>query len=348
MPIALGPDEAAAYERNAEPGSFLAMLSTAGYRAAVAGIRLGVFAALRSGALPAGELAAAIDADERGTRLLCDLLTTAGYLALDGDRYANTPLATAWLADGAEGHALIDLFWQRVLFQVWDGIEESVRTGKPTIDFYAWLADHPETAAHFQTMLARHAGIICAEIADLIPVPDGPATLLDVGGGHAAYAIALCRLHARLRATVLDLPGALAAGAKAVTAAGMSDRIELRPGDHTTDDLGTGLDLVLLFNIMHGRDQAANKRLLSRVVGALRPGGVLAVLDLALQPPQGAGRSAAAFLHTFSFSLFHGEGGQVYGLDELTEMLGTAGLGPVATHRLATSPLHHLLVAKRP
>jgi hypothetical protein len=59
----------------------------------------------------------------------------------------------------------------------------------------------------------------------------------------------------------------------------------------------------------------------SRVAGALRPGGALAVLDLALQPPQGAGRSAAAFLHTFSLSLFHGEGGQVYRLDELTELL---------------------------
>ncbi|HET8642277.1 MAG TPA: methyltransferase [Pseudonocardiaceae bacterium] len=349
MPIVLDPHEAAAYhERNTEPGSFLDMLSAAGYRAAVAGIRLGVFAALRPAPLPAAELAADLGTDERGTRLLCDLLASTGYLSCEDGRFANTPLATAWLAEGAAGYALVELFWQRVIFQLWDDIEASVRTGRPAADFYAWLAEHPDLAEQFQTMLSRHAAVISDEVTSLVPVPtDRPASVLDVGGGHATYAVALCRRHPSLRATVLDLQAALVAGREAVTAADLTDRIELRLGDHRRDDLGTGHDVVLLFNVLHGRDASANQQLLVRVADALGEDGAVVVLEHDLQPPPGAGRSAGAFLNTFGFNLFHGEGGQVYRLDELTGLLAAASLGSVTTRRLASSPLQHLLIARR-
>jgi hypothetical protein len=57
------------------------------------------------------------------------------------------------------------------------------------------------------------------------------------------------------------------------------------------------------------------------------------------------GASAAAFLRTFGFNLFHGEGGQVYGLDELTGLLRAAGLGHATASQLSGSPLQHLLIA---
>lgn len=351
MPLVLGPDEARQYfELNTAPGSFLDMLAAAGYRAAVAGVRLGVFAALRDGPLPTAELAAAIDASPRGTRLLADALVGFGYLTGDGkDGYANSPLSEAWLADGEDGYALVELFWQRVLFEMWDSLEQSVRTGEPAGDFYGWLGRRPETAAHFQTMLRRHAGSIVREIVESVPTP-ATGTLLDVGGGHGRYALAFCERRPGLRATVLDLPAALSVGAEAVDAAdpAVAARVTLRPGDYRQVDLGSGYDLVLLFNVLHGHEAAANVELLDRVAAALTPGGLAVVLEHGADAPEGAGRSDEAFLRTFSLNLFHGEGGELHRLPEITEWLTGAGLGEPSVRQLRGAPMQYLLVAAKP
>ncbi|MCC8246460.1 class I SAM-dependent methyltransferase [Saccharothrix luteola] len=332
MPLHLGPDDG--------PPSFHDLLATAGYRAVAAGLRLGVFDALADGPRPVGSLASALDADPRGVGLLAEALVSFGYLTRGPDGYANTAETTKWLAGG--GYSEVDKFWSVVLFESWEGLEESVRTGKPAIDFYAWLAERPDVLRRFQGMLSGHADAIAPEVASIVPVG---STLLDVGGGHAKHAIRLCSTHPSLHATVVDLPDALAVGAAAVTDAGMSRRITLRAGDYDTLDLGEDYDTVLLFNVVHGRPAAANEELLARVAAALRPGGAVVLLEHDERSPDPA---SDAFARVFSLNLFHGQGGQVYGTDEITTWLANAGLGTPVTHPLTTSPGQSLLVSHKP
>jgi len=330
MPIELGDDEAAAYFGNDAPASFVDMLGTAAYRCAAAAMRLGVFGALRAEPLPADRLAAAIGADTRGVTILADALVSFGYLTGGSTGFGLTPLSEKWLVDSP--YATVELFWQRVMFELWDGIEESVRTGKPAVDFYAWLAERPETSRQFQSMLDSHAQSLADELAPLLPVPDGPARLLDLGGGHGRYATALCARHPDLTATVLDFPSALGPG---------GDRVTMRAGNYLEEDLGAGYDLVLLFNVLHGHPAAGNQALLARVEAALNPGGVVAILEHGRDAP---GPSDVAFLRTFSLNLFHGQNGQVYGTDEITGWL--AGFTSVQVTRLASSPTQHLITAQ--
>ncbi|MCE6997398.1 methyltransferase domain-containing protein [Saccharothrix sp. S26] len=332
MPLHLEPDDG--------PPSFPDLLATAGYRAVAAGLRLGLFDALADGPRPLPSLAAALDADPRGTGLLAEALVSFGYLTRGPDGYAATPETAKWLTGG--GYAEVDKFWSVVLFESWQGLEESVRTGKPAIDFYAWLAERPEVLRRFQGMLAGHADAIAPEVASIVPVG---STLLDVGGGHAKHAIRLCTAHPSLEATVIDLPDALAVGAAAVTDAGLSRRITLRAGDYDTLDLGEGYDTVLLFNVVHGRTAEANEALLARVASALRPGGAVVLLEHDEHPPD---RASDAFARVFSLNLFHGQGGQVYGTSEITTWLTSAGLTTPTTHPLTTSPGQSLLVSHKP
>jgi len=349
MPLVLGPNEAGSYlDRNEAPGSFVDMLTAAGYRSAVAGLRLGVFAALASGPRPLPVLAKEIGADPRGLGLLADVLVSFGYLSRNGETYANTPMTETWLAD-RNGYAIVELFWQRVLFQMWDNLEESVRTGEPATDFYTWLRERPDTLRHFQSMLGNHAALLADEVVAAIPVPPG-GSLLDLGGGHARYAVALCACHPGLRATVFDAAEALAVGGNAVAAAGLGDRITLSPGDFMRDDFGSGYDVVLLFNVLHGYPAEANRELLGRVAAALNPGGTAVILEHGADPPASEGVTGAAFLQTFSLNLFHGQGGQVYRLDDIVGWLTTAGLtlGTPVSRPLVASPTQHLLLATRP
>jgi ubiquinone/menaquinone biosynthesis C-methylase UbiE len=332
VPLHLGPDDG--------PPSFHDLLATAAYRAVAAGLRLGVFDALADGPRPVTALASALGTDPRGTGLLAEALVSFGYLTDGPDGYANTEQTAKWLAGG--GYSDVDKFWSVVLFESWEGLEESVRTGKPAIDFYGWLADRPDVLRRFQGMLSGHADAIAPEVVSLVPVG---STLLDVGGGHAKHAIRLCTAHPTLHATVIDFPDALAVGATAVTDAGLSDRITLLPGDYDTLDLGRSYDTVLLFNVVHGRPSAANETLLARVASALRPGGAVVLLEHDEHSPD---RASDAFARVFSLNLFHGQGGQVYNTDTITTWLTSAGLTPPTTHPLTTSPGQSLLIAHKP
>jgi SAM-dependent methyltransferase len=328
MPIELG-DDSAAYASNEAPASFVDMLGTAAYRCAGTAMRLGLFAALRKGPLTAEGLATSAGVHERGVAILADALVSFGYLTVADGVYGLTPLSDRWLVDSP--YTAVELFWQEVMFDLWDGLDESVRTGKPAVDFYAWLAERPEASRRFQSMLDGHARMLANELAPLIPVPEGPARLLDLGGGHGRYSTALCELHPLLTATVLDFPTALGPG---------GPRVTMRPGDYLADDLGTDHDVVLLFNVLHGHPAARNRTLLRRVAAALRPGGLVVILEHGRDAPSPAD---VAFLRTFSLNLFHGQDGEVYGVDEITSWL--TDFGAPAVTRLRSSPTQYLVTA---
>jgi O-methyltransferase domain/Dimerisation domain len=354
MPLSLGPEETGAYLHTFQaPGPHLDMLSAVGFRAAGAAVRLGVFDVLDAGPMPAPDLAGKLGVDERGVTMLADLLVSFHYLTWSAEGYANSPMTERWLRPGTPGSYLSTLaLWQRLLFELWDEVEESIRTGRPAVDFYTWLEGRPEMLRQFHDMLAGFAAWNADDILDAVTVTvtvtDGPARLLDLGGGHARHSIAFCQRYPRLRATVVDLPGALAVGREAVAAAGLSDRVSFREGDLATDPLGADLDLVLLFNVVHGGSPEANETLLRRVAGALRPGGTVAVLEQLARDGRPAAETEAAFVHVFSLNLLHTQGGRLYDRQAVTGWLTGAGFGPPAWHRLPKMPADHLAVATRP
>lgn len=101
------------------------------------------------------------------------------------------------------------------------------------------------------------------DVADAVSVPDDPARLLDIGGGHGLYSIELCRRHSNLAATIFDLPGAVEAMSGEIPAE-VAERIRTRAGDYHEDDLGDEYDLALLFNVVHAHRPAENIALFER------------------------------------------------------------------------------------
>ncbi|WP_018909331.1 methyltransferase [Salinispora arenicola] len=347
MPVPLSPEEAQQFHASdAAPAAFLDLLDAVSFRSVGAGLRLGVFEALASGPLPVERLAARTGTDPLGLRILLDALTSFGYLVRADGRYANSVNTTRWLLRSVpDSFAPVLAFWSALLTGWWHDLEMSIRSGTPTGDFYAWLEERPETLADFQTMLRRLADGLGAEIVELVPVPADARSMLDVGGGHASYPVAFLTAHPQLRATVVDLAGALIQGAETIAAAGLTERCTLRAGDLFEVDYGTGHDLVLLFNIVHGYQPAETLTLLRRAAAALRPGGRVALLEpLAEAPEQPAGLSEA-FVRMFSLNLFHTQGGRAYGHDELVGLLREAGFTDVRQQVLSGSETDHLVTA---
>jgi ubiquinone/menaquinone biosynthesis C-methylase UbiE len=250
-----------------------------------------------------------------------------------------------WLTDAGEiNFSPFFKYWGVILEQFFPLLEESIRSGQPPVNLYEWIEHQPEVSRYFQEGMIAITRYVKDDVVKRIPAPPGPARLLDVGGGHAMYSIALCQKHPQLNAVILDGAQALATGRAAIAAAGMEQRVTVQEGDFLQDDLGAGFQLALLFNIIHGLKEEQNLALLHRVRTALNPGGHVIILEqlagAALAPIQ------EATTRILGMAYFHLLGGQVYTLDHVTHWLTTAGFGNIQRKTIfkAGSPL---IIAER-
>ena len=311
-------------------------------RTLMVGSKVGVFEALADGALDPNALAQRTGTEARALAKLLDALVAAGYLRLRRGRYALAPLARKWLL-AASGKSLHDNMLFR--FMEWDlltGYESYVRTGKP-LDVHENADDAQWNL--YQRGMRSLAGLSADEVARRTPVPARATALLDVGGSHGLYAVRLCQRHPSLRATILDLPEAVRHAAPILAREGMNDRVVHRAGNALADDLGEAAwDVVLVSNLVHHFDDAANRALARRVARALRPGGVFAILE-PVRPvsPRAAGQVGALLDLYFAMTSASG----TWTLDEMQGWQSDAGLALRRPIRLRTLPGAVIQAAER-
>lgn len=225
----------------------------------------------------------------------------------------------------------------KLLFQLyeWDLMSRAadyVRTGRP-LDVHEHMTD--EQWALYQRGMRAMAAAPAQEAAQIIPVPEGARTLLDIGGSHGLYSVALCRRHPELRAVILDLPSAVRHAAPLLAEENMGDRVVHREGNALEDDLGAdAYDVVLLVSVAHHLTAEQNRSLAGRVARALRPGGVFAVVEPFRVDP-GGGLSQHGALTEFYFGLTSRAG--TWSADEISGWQRQAGLEPSEPALLASA-----------
>ncbi|MFE0149957.1 methyltransferase [Nonomuraea sp. NPDC059007] len=346
MPLYLDPDVLHSFrDLNQGPGALLDLIGAMAFRTAGTAQRLGLFEVLGAGPQSAAGVAAKLGLPGEPLTVLLDALVGFGYLRKSGDLYTAGPPASPWLDRNASGGFAPSLaVWHDLLGELWQGLEDAVRTGRPPEPFYPWLERSPDRVRDFQTMLAGLAGMLAPAVVEAAPEIGG--SLLDIGGGHAIYSIAFCQAAPELTATVVDLPGALTQGRANVEEAGLAERIQLVPGD-LADHIDGSHDAVLLFNVVHGLDPEAGADLVARTARALRPGGVLLVLEPFADPPEGARAHDTALLGGFSLNLAATQGGRLYTFDEVAGWASAAGLSGIERLPLSAPGTDELLVARR-
>src|SRR5574341_211342 len=130
---------------NQGPGLILDFLGAQAFRAVGVAVRLGVFEALSSGPLTAVETARQVQASERGVSLLLEALESLGYVKKDDDRYANTPMTVKWLLRCSPTSLASGIpFFESMVFDRWEHLDESIRQGKPALYGSEWLEQRPD------------------------------------------------------------------------------------------------------------------------------------------------------------------------------------------------------------
>jgi O-methyltransferase domain len=298
----------------------------------VASVRTGITARLARGDATAAEVAADLGLDPLPTRLLLDCLRSTGHVAERSGRYRLSRGARRWLDPASPLSVAGYVAGAADYWPWWDGLEETVRTGRSSGSH-----DAPPGDPYWRRYLTGQrelARLSAAEVARKLPLPASPRALLDIGGGHGSYSARLVERYPTLTATVLDLPGSAAIGRELIASAGLADRVLFRDGDATTAELGSGYDAVLCFNIVHHLTPEDAAALFRRIGCALNPGGTLAVLDVFAEP----GRRASAHADMLALFVYLSSGARVHTPRELGGWLRDAGFGPARKIRILRMP----------
>jgi 2-polyprenyl-3-methyl-5-hydroxy-6-metoxy-1,4-benzoquinol methylase len=332
------------FNLNWGPGPLLDLFGAVSFRIVLAALKLNVFEVLHTGPLTAAEVAQRVKADLVGITVLLETLESLEYVIRQGERYANSAMTEKWLVRSSPDSIAAGYdYWSTLLTQFWDNLEESIRSGQPPVNLYEWVEDQPQVSADFQAWMVAAAHLTADEIVAKVKLPPTARRLLDVGGGHGMYSIALCRQYPALTATIFDSPQALQAAQQNIDREGAEERIGVQAGNFLTDALGQGYDVVLIFNIVHGFSPEQNTALLRKAAGALNPGGMVIIAEqIAGRASGSAGRAVAQIL---GMSYFHLLGGRVYAFEEIAAWLAEAGFTYPRRKNLLKAPGNSLVIA---
>ena len=313
-------------------------------RAVIGATEIGVFDALAEAAATPAELAQRLELDPLGAETLTTTLVSLGYLErAGGGRLRNGETAGRLLVSsspesiatfvGAQG----DLHWEILTM-----LPEAVRHGR-AYAMHEERRDPERWEAYirglFEISRAEHDAN-----AALVPLAEA-RTLVDVAGGHGGFAMAMCRRHPDLAATVVDLPPSAAVGRSIVEEQGYADRIEFREGDVFEVGLGEDLDVVSAFNLIHHLPEERDRELVGMARAALRPGGWLVIGDSERpypdEPVSQHGALSSLLFYTWSHS-------RNFGRAEVTGWLEEAGFAEVSLHRNERSPWRMVVLGQVP
>ena len=178
--------------------------------------------------------------------------------------------------------------------------------------------------------------------AALVEVED-PRLLVDVAGGHGGFAMAMCRRHPALQATVIDLPPSAAVGRAIVEREGFAGRVGYREGDVFDLGLGEDLDVVSVFNLVHHLPEERDRDLCRLARAALRPGGALVIGDSARPEPGEPVSEHGAISSLLFYAWSHSRN---FRPSEIRGWMEDAGFGDVRVHRNERSPWRVVVVGR--
>ncbi len=306
-------------------------------------VMLGVFEALHEEPAGAQSLAERLELDPLGAETLTTALLTLGYVERDdAGRIRNTPVTERLLVSSSpESIATFagdqaDLHWE-----ILGLLPEAVRSGRR----YAMHEERRNERERWEAYIRGLFEISRPEQdanAALVGVKD-PRLLVDVAGGHGGFAMAMCRRHPGLTATVIDLPPSAAVGRRIVEREGFADRVSYREGDVFELGLGEDLDVVSVFNLVHHLPEERDRELCRRARAALRPGGALVIGDSARPEPGEPVSEHGAISSLLFYAWSHSRN---FSPSEIAGWMEEAGFGAVQVHRNERSPWRVVVVGR--
>jgi hypothetical protein len=225
--------------------------------------KLGLADHLQQGPQTAQALAQVVGAEPQALYRLLRALASLGIFTETAEgTFALTPLAELLQSEvPGSMRGLAVLYGEEWLWQVYGQMLYSVQTGQPAFEhvhgqpLFDYLHNNPTAGAAFHGGMSGYSAQEAAAILAVYDFSD-VTTVVDVGGGHGTFVMALLRAYPHLSGIVFDLAPVVAGAQQQLTEAGLAARTTCVAGDFFTT-LPSGGDLYFLKSVIHNWDDTA-------------------------------------------------------------------------------------------
>ena len=198
---------------------------------------------------------------------LLGLLCEMGLLVREGEIFQDSRISSVYLYSKSPfAQVTYTKKNARFMRDIWCRLDRVLKTGPVAYPRDIFFGELSLPAMAENARCGRLQETVKA-IADL-PGFSGFRRMVDLGGGHGLYAIALAELNPSLEAYVFDLPHIVPLAKEYIRSFG-AERVHTMAGDFFRDDFGRTYDLILSSSSPSGK----SIEILPKIAGALNRGG---------------------------------------------------------------------------
>jgi predicted O-methyltransferase YrrM len=260
-----------------------------GSKTLLSAVELELFTELGSEPMTGPQITEALSLHPRAIPDFPDALVALGVLDREGEGsdalYRNTEAGAAFLDKASPAYVggILEMANSR-LYGFWGDLTEALQTGKPQNEikhtgkpvFEELYSDEARLEQFMNAMAGISAGpfMALAEKFDFSKYE----RLCDAGGASGQLSIIVANRHPHMRCTSFDLPVVEPIAARAIEAAGLSNRVEAVGGDFFADPLPKA-DVITMGLILHDWNLENKKHLVKAAYDALPEGGAFIAIE---------------------------------------------------------------------
>jgi len=303
----------------------------------------GVFQVLAgSKKLCVGEIAEQCDLDENACCLLLDGCVAIGLLEKLGNQYQNSKDAETFLNLESPMSLVKSIRYNRDVYDAWGKLPLFLKTGKPVEKPSLHLGDDKERTRAFALSMFERAYSMGQEVISMLDLSECKS-LLDVGGGPAAYSMLCVSKWENLRSCVIELPAIAAIADELIAERGLQDRVRTIPGSYVDTPFPENQDAVHFFGVLHQESPETIVALFKKAFAALNSGGQINIMDMMTDETRTAPEFSALFAINMALTK---EAGWVFSDSDIIGWLEDAGFVDCKVQPLP-NPMPHWLATGR-
>ncbi len=308
-------------------------------------VDLGIFESIGKNKVSLQHITQTCKLNERATFSLLGVLASMSLVDVKNELFFLTPSSKKWiLKDRPQSLYWLMIFDNRVCLKWLDHTRNFLQTGKG-LQYHETLNN--EEWVIYQKAMEAAAAVTSKEAANKIPITPGAQKMLDIGGSHGLYSVALCKKHKNLNAIILDLPMAVENAKDLLSFHNMSDRICHISGNILTDELGSQqYDTILMASVAHHFTFEENVMVAKKAFEALKPGGYFTIIEVTRPDGISLDNNMMAAVGDLFFALSSTSG--LWSMNEIIQWQHQAGFVHANKRRFVTIPGYMAVTGRRP